>query len=808
MEKKIKAAKAIHVTADIEIRGVTPYEQDRAQSQLLHPNQSGHMLRVSCSPATLPPSCSVMAMGRRAMTPHADGLPLVSCIMPTCDRRPFVARTIRYFLRQDFPNKELIIVDDGGDAVGDLVPAGAPVRYVRLPRRATVGAKRNLACEHAAGPLIAHWDDDDWHAPRRLRCQVEALLAAGADLCGLTTLLFYDARTGQAWRFSYPEGQRPWLSGNSLLYTRAFWADHRFPDANVGEDSHFVGCADPGRLVSLPDFTVHVGTIHGQNVSPTLTGGAWWHPCPAEDLARAMGEDWADYRRGVPALSSGADGRPSAAEAPPLRNVFACLVHESPECVVDLVRNLRHLDPNSAIVLYNGSKNTRLLDGDFPFERYGAEAHPAPRPMEWGRLHDFAIDCMRFALAREPFDILTIVDSDQLALRPGYSSRLASYLVGRPDVGMLGNSADVQPPGTNIPPARFAHAETELWRPFVRRFPDGEAKFVHWSFWPTTVFTAAAARGLVRLFDEDEQLRQIVRASRIWATEEVILPTLVALLGYRVAANPCSYDFVKFRAPYSVQQLDSAMSRPDVFWAHPIPRRYEDPLRQHVRARFNDYAGPAAVPEAPGPPPLLLTRPILARMRAIEGWLEEDEADLLIGATVRALADVPAARAVVEVGSYCGRATVVLGAVVRAVRPGARVWAVDPHDGKLGAADRYVSVAPSLEKLKANVAAAGLTDIVEVVRSAAPELPWHEPVALLLIDGLHDYANVARDFQHFEPWLADGGYVAFHDYAAYFPGVVAFVHELLATGGYRRAHTAGTMVLLQKVGGGDGRAGP
>ena len=43
MEKKIKAAKAIHVTADIEIRGVTPYEQDRAQSQLLHPNQSGHM---------------------------------------------------------------------------------------------------------------------------------------------------------------------------------------------------------------------------------------------------------------------------------------------------------------------------------------------------------------------------------------------------------------------------------------------------------------------------------------------------------------------------------------------------------------------------------------------------------------------------------------------------------------------------------------------------------------------------------------------------------------------------------------------
>jgi hypothetical protein len=738
------------------------------------------------------------------MTPREDDLPLVSCIMPTCDRLPFVPRAIRCFLRQDYANKELIVVDDGSDPVGDLVPDHPQLRYVRLPRRATVGAKRNLACEHAVGPLVAHWDDDDWHAPRRLRCQVEALRAAGADLCGLTTLLFYDTRTGEAWRFAYPDGRRPWLSGSSLLYTRAFWARHRFPEANVGEDSHFVSSAAPGQLVALPDFTVHVGIIHGRNVSPKPTGGAWWRRCPAEEVARAMGDDWDDYRRDAPA-SCPAGREPAADVTPPLRNVFACLVHESPECVIDLVRNLRHLDPPSTIVLYNGSKNPGLLDGAFPFERYGAEAHPAPRPMEWGRLHDFALDCMRFALARGPFDTLTIVDSDQLALRPGWSAHLAAFLAGQPDVGMLGNSAGVQPPHTNIPPARMAHAEAELWRPFVRHFADGEAKFVHWSFWPTTVFTAAAARGLVELFDGDDQLRQIVRASRIWATEEVILPTLVALLGHRVAASPYSYDFVKFRTPYSVQQLDGALDRPDVFWLHPVPRRYEDPLRRHVRARFHDYAGPAEPGEPPATPPFLLTRPILARMRAVEGWLDEDEADLLLGATVRALADVPGASAVVEVGSYCGRATVVLGGVVRALRPAARVWAIDPHDGKVGAAGQYVAVGPTLEKLRANVAAAGLGDVVEIVRAAAPQVPWREPIALLLVDGLHDYASVAGDFRHFEPWLAEGGYVAFHDYAGYFPGVVAFVNELLAGGGYRKAQLAGTLMVLRRKG---GTAGP
>ena len=202
----------------------------------------------------------------------------------------------------------------------------------------------------------------------------------------------------------------------------------------------------------------------------------------------------------------------------------------------------------------------------------------------------------------------------------------------------------------------------------------------------------------------------------------------------------------------------------------------------------------------------MLTLPILARMRRIEGWLDDDEADLLIGATTHALARLPEARAVVEVGSYCGRATVVLGSVVKAVRPEARVWSVNPHDGKLGTADRTVAVGPSLEKLKANVAAAGLGDVVEIVRAAASQVPWQEPIALLLIDGLHDYASVARDFSHFEPWLAEGGYVAFHDYAGYFPGVMAFVDELLAGGGYRKVHAAGTLIVAQRRGAGDARA--
>lgn len=36
---------------------------------------------------------------------------LVSCIMPTYNRRAPVPRAIRYFLRQDYPKRELILLD-------------------------------------------------------------------------------------------------------------------------------------------------------------------------------------------------------------------------------------------------------------------------------------------------------------------------------------------------------------------------------------------------------------------------------------------------------------------------------------------------------------------------------------------------------------------------------------------------------------------------------------------------------------------------------------------------------------------------
>lgn len=222
----------------------------------------------------------------------APNLPLVSCIMPTRNRRAFVPRAIEYFLRQDYPHTELIILDDGSDPVSDLVPDHNRIRYLRLHERLTVGAKRNRACEAARGEIIAHWDDDDWHAARRLTYQVEALQREKAAVVGLNHLLFYDEVNNRAWRYVYPAPQRFWLAGSSLCYPRSFWVTHRFADVNVGEDARFVWSDPSAKMVALPDHTFHVGFMHADNISPKQTGGAYWHTLDVSEIKSVMGADF------------------------------------------------------------------------------------------------------------------------------------------------------------------------------------------------------------------------------------------------------------------------------------------------------------------------------------------------------------------------------------------------------------------------------------------------------------------------------------------------------------------------------------
>jgi glycosyltransferase involved in cell wall biosynthesis len=212
--------------------------------------------------------------------------PLVSCIMPTKNRRRFVAQSLRYFEEQDYPNKELIVVDDGEDLVVDLVSQRPNVYYLAPQYARTVGAKRNIACEAAHGDFICHWDDDDWYSPSRLSYQMQLLLKDEADITGLHFQSVLDLQHMQGWQCVDALATQVGVDGmhyGTAIYRKDLWKNYsRFVNSPKGDDgSAFVRrlINHGARVSTLPCASHQVYVRHGKNV---------WQYRPGESIGREV----------------------------------------------------------------------------------------------------------------------------------------------------------------------------------------------------------------------------------------------------------------------------------------------------------------------------------------------------------------------------------------------------------------------------------------------------------------------------------------------------------------------------------------
>jgi glycosyltransferase involved in cell wall biosynthesis len=111
-------------------------------------------------------------------------LPRISALCATKDRPLFVRKAVELFLAQTWPNKELIVLDDGDPALTqDLAPSPL-VRHIRFEKPTSVSCKHRAGFELASGEFLCYWDDDDWYGARRLATQAAPLLRDDADIVG------------------------------------------------------------------------------------------------------------------------------------------------------------------------------------------------------------------------------------------------------------------------------------------------------------------------------------------------------------------------------------------------------------------------------------------------------------------------------------------------------------------------------------------------------------------------------------------------------------------------------------------------
>lgn len=200
---------------------------------------------------------------------------------------------------------------------------------------------------------------------------------------------------------------------------------------------------------------------------------------------------------------------------------------------------------------------------------------------------------------------------------------------------------------------------------------------------------------------------------------------------------------------------------------------------------------------------------------AAKGFMPEDEGMLLHRWARERLPHGP----VLEVGTYCGKSAVYLGAAAREV--GGTVLTVDHHRGSeenqagwehhdASLVDAESGLMDTLPVFRRTIERAGLEEqVVAVVgRSAVVSALWRTPLSMLFIDGGHAEVHAQADYTGWAPWLVGGGALVIHDV---FPdpadGGQPPYHVFLRAlegGAFEEVEALGSMRVLRRVAGGPG----
>jgi len=120
--------------------------------------------------------------------------PLVSIIIPVYNAEKYLEETILSALNQTWPNKEIIIVDDGSTDNSLLIANKFTGPYIKVLRQEKMGASaaRNKGLLEASGDYIQFLDADDLLSPDKIKNQVILLEQNPGKMAVCSTAHFFD----------------------------------------------------------------------------------------------------------------------------------------------------------------------------------------------------------------------------------------------------------------------------------------------------------------------------------------------------------------------------------------------------------------------------------------------------------------------------------------------------------------------------------------------------------------------------------------------------------------------------------------
>ena len=207
---------------------------------------------------------------------------------------------------------------------------------------------------------------------------------------------------------------------------------------------------------------------------------------------------------------------------------------------------------------------------------------------------------------------------------------------------------------------------------------------------------------------------------------------------------------------------------------------------------------------------------LLALAEVARGFMPPDECRALY----RAARDVPVDGALLEIGSYCGKSAIYLGAAAR--ERDTMLFSVDHHRGseenqpgwvwhEPDLVDAAVGKIDTLPFFRRTIHDAGLEGTVVAIVGDSEKVAahWSSPLALVFIDGGHGTEPAHRDYDLWSPHVRPGGYLVIHDV---FPDPAdggrppfEIYCRALECGSFRDVDATGSLRVLQRTGREDAR---
>ncbi|WP_306524150.1 glycosyltransferase [Rheinheimera sp.] len=202
-----------------------------------------------------------------------DNQPLISVYMPTFNRSQMLQRAVASVLAQDYPNFELLIVDDCSsddtwEVLNKLYAENSRIRLFRQDKGQGACAARNLAIKAAAGDFVTGIDDDDEFLPHRLSSMMASYDDQYSCIC---TSYFWDY--GSVRKQLYPEQKivrlpelldAHCLSNQALVRKSRMLAQGGFDEQLAAFQDYdmwlrMVAAYGPALRLSEATYVVHVG---------------------------------------------------------------------------------------------------------------------------------------------------------------------------------------------------------------------------------------------------------------------------------------------------------------------------------------------------------------------------------------------------------------------------------------------------------------------------------------------------------------------------------------------------------------------